>query len=79
MQLSKQKEPSLMGLVKRWFYIHTFNCCFIRCLQVVINSMWQFYYGTNNASDKQDTACKANVKRAKKRLHLEFPTFIQVN
>lgn len=70
MQPSKQKEPSLMGLVKRWFYIHTFNGCFIRCLQVVINSMWQFYYWTNNASDKQDTACEANVNRCKEEIAL---------
>lgn len=70
MQLSKQKEPSLMGLVKRWFYIHTFNCCFIRCLQVVINSMWQFYYRTNNASDKQGTACKAERETCKEEIAL---------
>lgn len=47
--------------------------CFIRCLHVVINSMWQFYYWTNGASDKQDRACKAMANGAKGRLRSEFP------
>lgn len=62
-----------MRLVTRWFYRHTLNGYFIRYLQVVINSMWQYFYRTNNASVEQDTACKVNVSSAKKGLHLAFP------
>lgn len=32
--------------------------------------MWQFYYRTNNASDKQGTACKAERETCKEEIAL---------